>query len=427
MKNKMNLPFVMMVSILVMSGMGLEAQDWAQWRGPNREGIFKGANLNLDWSAKKPQLLWTFRQAGSGYAAPTIIGTTLYCQGGADEKDFAFALDTQTGNVKWKQELGEMSVLDRGDGPRGSVTVDGDKLYLIRGSSQLHCLAAADGKMIWQKDLKADFNGKLMSNWGYSESPLIDGDRVICTPGGDDGTMIALDKNTGEVIWRATEWTDPCAYSSAIIAEIDGLRQYIQQSSKGVAGVAAKDGKLLWRIENPAYKIAVIPTPIFNDKMVYVTNGYNGGCIGIQLSKNGENIKADTVYTNNRDISCQHGGVVLINGYVYGHSDRPSNSWVCQNFKTGEIVWTQSDKEASVGKGSLLAVNDRLILYDMQNGSSAVVAASPDGWKDFGKIEIPERTNIKTQDNQAWTHPVVANDKLYLRDHDLLFCFDLKK
>ena len=148
--------------------------------------------------------------------------------------------------------------------------------------------------------------------------------------------------------------------------------------------------------------------------------------MGIQLSKEGEGIKAETVYSN-RDISNQHGGVILINGYIYGQSERPTDSWVCQNLKTGEIVWSQKYQDVGVGKGSILRVNDRFILLDMQKGLSAVVDASPDGWKGFGSLEIPERTKITNQNNEVWTHPVVANDKLYVRDHDLLFCFDMKK
>jgi len=425
MKSKIGFSVITLITMLVITGINVSAQDWPQWRGANREGVSKETGLNLNWAEKKPALLWTFRQAGAGYSAPVIVGTTLYGHGGADGNDFAFALDTQTGKLKWKQNLGEISVIDRGDGPRGSVTVDGDKLYLIRGNGIIHCLASADGKILWQKDFKKDFNGALMSNWGYSESPLVDGNLVICTPGGSDGTMVALDKNTGAVVWRAKEWTDQAGYSSPIIADVGGLRQYIQQSAKGVAGISARDGKLLWRIENATYRVAVIPTPVFKDNMVYVTNGYNGVCMGIQLARNGEGIKADTLYTN-RIISNQHGGVVLINGYIYGFSEPPSNSWVCQNMKTGEIAWSQRGQDVGVGKGSVLGINDRLLLFDMLNGTLAVVAASPDGWKEFGKITIPERTKVTTQDNQLWTHPVVANGKLYVRDHDLLFCFDLK-
>ena len=431
---KIGFRFMLMAAILIFTGMDAFAQDWPQWRGPQRDGVLKKTDLNLDWTAKKPPLTWTFKQAGSGYAAPVIVGTTLYCQGAGDGKDFAFALDTQTGNLKWKQDLGDeyKDPGNRGGGPRGSVTVDGDKLYLIRGGGQIHCLSATDGKMIWQKDFTSDFGGKLMSspNWGVSESPLIDGNLVICTPGSDNGTMAALDKNTGAVVWRSKEWTDPCGFSSAIVAEVGGIRQYIQQAGKGVAGISAKDGKLLWKFDYPVTgrgPSAVIPTPVFNDNMVYVTNGYNCGCMGIRLTKEGENIKAEIVYANNRDISSQHGGVVLINGYLYGHSERPSDSWVCQNFKTGEIVWSQKTQDAGVSKGSVFGVGDHLLLMEENSGTITVIAASPAGWKAFGKIEIPERSNMPSQDRMVWTHLVVANDKLYLRDHNLLFCFDLKK
>jgi len=430
-KNTVMLPLMGCIAMLAVAAMDLNAQDWPQWRGHNREGVSKETGLKLDWSASKPALKWVFRQSGFGYSAPTLVGTTLFCQGGSNGKDFAFALDVNTGKVKWRQDLGDEYVDqgNRGNGPRGSVTVDGDKLYLVRGGGQIHCLSAADGKMIWQKDFKTDFGGKLMSNWGFSESPLVDGNLVICTPGSANGTIAALDKNTGAVVWRTKEWTDDAGYSSAIVAEVGGIRQYIQQSNKGVAGISARDGKLLWRVENAAYRTAVIPSPIFNDNMVYVTNGYNGGCMGIRLTKEGEGVKAETIYAN-RNMDNQHGGVVLINGHIYGHSERPStpgDSWVCQNFKTGEIVWSQKTQDVNFGKGSLFAVGDRLILFDMQKGTAAVVAASPDGWKEFGRIEIPERMkDDPSNDKHLWTHPVVANGKLFLRDHDLLFCFDLK-
>jgi len=431
---KIGLQFMMMATILTFSGMGSFAQDWPQWRGTQRDGVLKKTDLNLDWTAKKPPLTWTFKQAGSGYSTPVIVGATLYCQGAEDGKDVAFALDTQTGNLKWKQVLGNTSepqaASDRGVGPRGAVTVDGDKLYLIRSAGVIHCLSATDGKMLWQKDFKADFNGKMMSDWGYSESPLVDGNLVICTPGGSNGTMARLDKNTGALLGRSTGWTDESGYSSAIIAEVGGIRQYIQQASKGVAGISAQDGRLLWKID---YTVsgrapgAIIPTPVFNDNMVYVTNGYNCGCMGIRLTKEGEGIKAEIVYADSRDITSHHGGVVLINGYIYGHSDRPSDSWICQNFKTGEIAWSQKTQDAGVGKGSVIGVGDRLLLMEERSGTVTVIAASPDGWKEFGKIEIPERSNMPSQDRMVWTHLVVANDKLYLRDHNLLFCFDLKK
>jgi len=423
--NNKNLKFssIVMVVMLVMNGIWTKAQDWPQWRGSDRAGIVKKTGLNLDWSEKKPPLTWTFRQAGAGYSAPVIVGTTLYCQGATDGSDFAFALDTKTGNLIWKQDLGSEYIQndDRGNGSRGSVTVDGGKLYLIRGGGQIHCLSAADGKMLWQKEFKEDFGGKLMSNWGYSESPLVDGNLVICTPGGE-GTLIAFDKNTGAVVWRCKEWTDEAGYSSPIVAEIDGIRQYIQQSAKGVAGVSAKDGKLLWKVEVEGYRTAVIPTPIYHDRMVYVTAGYNAGCNLVSLTREGDSFKTETVYANKNMVN-QHGGVVLVNGYIYGFSD--DRTWVCQNLKTGEAVWKERNNE--VAKGCVLAVNDRLLLLNERDGLLTVVAASPDGWKEFGRMEIPERTEKPARDRAVWTHPVVANGNLYLRDQDLLFCFDLKE
>jgi outer membrane protein assembly factor BamB len=403
--------------------MNLNAQDWSQWRGPNRDGVLKTTGLNLNWAEKKPALLWVFRQAGAGYSAPVIVGTTLYCQGAADGSDFAFALDIKTGNLKWKQSLGAEYIQndERGNGPRGSVTVDGDKLYLIRGGGQIHCLSAINGKMLWQKDFRSDFSGKLMSNWGFSESPLVDGNLVICTPGGSGGTMIALDKNTGNTVWQSKEWTDEAGYSSPIVIEADGIRQYVQQSSKGVAGVSAKDGKLLWRVEVPGYRTAIIPTPLNQDNIVYVTASYNSGSTCLRITKEGEGCKAETVYSNKNMVN-QHGGVVLMNGYVYGFTD--GLGFVCQDFKSGETVW--KERIGEMIKGAVLGVDNRLLLLNERNGLLAVVAASPDGWKEFGRMDFPERTKIETKDNMVWTHPVVADGKLFLRDHDLLFCFNLK-
>ena len=422
-KNNTGILFMVMTVILVTTGIDVKAQDWPQWRGPNREGIVKATGLNLDWSEKKPPLLWTFRAAGFGFSAPTIVGTTLFCQGAADGSDFAFALDTQTGQLKWKQILGELSVSyqNRGDGPRGSVTVDGDKLYLIRASGHIHCLSATDGKMLWQKDFAKDFGGKMMSDWGYSESPLVDGNLVICSPGGSQGAIVALDKNSGAVVWKAAEVTDLATYSSPIVAQVDGVRQYIQLTNKGVVSLAAKDGKLLWKVEIPNFQTAVIPTPVYHDHMVYVTNAYRFGCILIRLTRSSDIFKAETVYTNQNMVN-QHGGVVLINNHIYGFTD--GLGWTCQDLKSGEIIWRERNRE--IDKGAVLAVNDRLLLLNMQTGLLAVVAASTDGWKEFGRMEIPERTKLLTTDNMVWTHPVIAHGKLYVRDHDLLFCFDLR-
>ena len=423
MKTKSKLLSIITIAMLISFGTESKAQDWSQWRGANRDGVSKETNLNLNWSEQKPTLSWTFRQAGAGYSPPTVVGTTLYCQGATDGTGFAFALDTETGHLKWKKELGQESVQDRENCPRGSVTVNDNRLYLIRGIGQIHCLSATDGKVIWQKDFKTDFGGKMMSNWGFSESPLVDGNLVICSPGGSEGTVIALDKNTGDLVWRTTELTDNASHSSAIVAEVNGIRQYILLTAKCAAGVAAKDGKLLWKVDIEGARVsAVIPTPIYYNNMVYVTNAYGVGCFLVKLTRSGDEFNAETVYANKNMVN-QHGGVVLVNGHIYGYSDL--SGWVCQNIETGENAW--SHRVNDIGKGTVLAINDRLILLNEKDGLLTVIAASPDGWQEFGRMEFPERTEIKTTDNRVWTHPVVANGKLYLRDHDLLFCYDLKK
>ena len=407
--------------------LNIEAQDWPRWRGFSQDGVVRQAGLDLDWSVEKPSLSWTFRQAGSGYSAPVIVGSTLYCAGAENGNTFAFALDVNTGKLKWRQVIGPQFDHDHGNGPRGSVTVDGDRLYLIQGGGQIHCLSVIDGKIVWQKDFGKDFNGKIQSGWGYSESALVDGDLVICTPGGDDGTMIALNKKTGSLVWRTKGWTDEAGYSTPIVVEVDGVRQYIQQSSKSVVGVSV-DGKLLWKVEiesynNPNNRVrAVVPTPIYHNNTVYVTAGYRAGCEKVRIVRSGDVFNATTVYANSNMIN-QHGGVVLINGHIYGYSD--NNAWTCQNLETGEIVWTQRNK--GEGKGTLIGVNDRLILLNETNGALTLIAATPEGWKEYGKMMLPERTGIMTQSNAVWTHLVVVSGKLFVRDHDLLFCFDLKK
>lgn len=402
------------------------ADDWPQWRGPDRDGISRETGLHLDWSEKKPSLSWTFRGAGAGYSTPSIVGDTLYCAGATDGNDFAFALDINTGDVKWKKTLGAQFVQDRGDGPRGSITVDGDRLYLIRGGGELHCLSASDGSEIWKKHLREDLGGNIMSrwDWGYSESPLIDGEVVICTPGGDKGAMAALNKKTGDVVWRSTDWTATSGYPSPIVAEVNGVRQYIQFGSDGVAGVAAKDGDLLWKAEVANNRIAIIPTPVYHDNLVYVTSGYRAGCGSVRLTYDGQNFQTESLYTN-EVMSNHHGGVVLVGDHVYGYSDTFLGAWVCQNLKTGEKVWEARGDDIP-GKGAVICVDGRLLCLDENDGSVTVVNASPEGWKSFGRLELPERTTIQTMDNKVWTFPVVANGSLYLRHHDLLFSFDVK-
>jgi outer membrane protein assembly factor BamB len=414
--------FSLLMAGVVLAASPAFADDWPQWRGPNRDEISKETGLNTNWKAHQPKLLWTNKEAGAGYSSPAIVGGTLYCLGAEDGKDFAFALDAATGGKKWKQSLGTAPKKDRGDGPRGTPTVDGGALYFVCESGELYCLDAATGKVRWNKRFVEDLGGEIMSGWGYSESPLVDGNLVVCTPGGQGGAMVAFNKETGKEVWRCTELTEKAAYSSIIVAEVDGVRQFIQLVAKGVTGVRAKDGKLLWYHIRKGYQTAVIPTAIYFDGNVFATAGYGAGCDLIQLTKDGDKFTAKNVYAedNMKNMVNHHGGVVLVDGHIYGYSD--GKGWICQDLKSGDIVW----KDKKLGKGALTCAAGHLFCYEENSGTLACVKISTKGWEETGRLELPEKTKIKTRDNKYWAHPVIANGKLYVRHQDLLFCFDLK-
>jgi outer membrane protein assembly factor BamB len=403
--------------------LSLFALDWPQWQGPDRTNISKETGLLKQWPEGGPKLLWTFKDAGMGYASPSIIGDRLYTMGARDAQDWVFAIDVKTAQQIWATPLGNRFNQDRGDGPRSTPTVAGDLLFALDGQGNLVCVSTEDGKKVWQKNLKTDLGGQMMSGWGYSESPLVDGDLIVCTPGGKDGAIAALDKKTGAIRWRSKGFTDAAGYSSLVVSEAGGVRQYVQLTGKSVVGVAAKDGRVLWRFakNNPT---AAIPTPICFDNFVYVSSGYGAGCALLKVGKDSSaSWKADEVYANKNMVN-HHGGVVHLGGHFYGYSD--GKGWVCQDAKTGEVVWQERSR---LPKGSLTCVEGQLYCYSQSDGTTVLVPASAAGWKESGRFKIPRQSDLPRPKSQRrdniWTHPVVANGKLYLRDQDLLFCYDV--
>jgi len=398
----------------------VRADDWPQWRGPDRTEISKERGLLKDWPADGPKLLWTYADAGNAYSSPAVVGNRLYTMGTEGNSDVVLALDTKSSKKVWSSKVSGLFRQNKGNGPRGTPTVEGDALYALDGQGELVCLAVADGTKRWHVNLKNDLGGQMMSSWGYSESPLIDGNQLICTPGGSRGTLAALDKTSGKVIWRSEGLTDAAGYSSPIAVNFGGTRQYIQLTAKGVAGVAAKDGKLLWRYEQRYFRTAVVPTPIFHDGYVYITSGYRAGCDLLKLTGDSANgFKAEKVYANTNMVN-HHGGVVLYEGHVYGYSD--GKGWVCQDFKSGKIVWSERSK---LGKGSLTCADGKLYCYSEGNGTVVLIDATPKGWQEHCRFKIPRQSEIG-QSGRVWTHPVVANGRLYLRDQDLIFCYDIR-
>lgn len=388
------------------------ASDWPQWRGPDRTDVSKETGLLKSWPAGGPKRVWLYEQAGSGYSGPAIANGKLFTLGTRDGNEVMLALDANTGKEMWVAKLGAVLDNDWGNGPRGTPSVDGDRVYALSGPGNLVCAAVADGKVLWQASM-ADLGGK-RPNWGYTESAVVDGDLVLCTPGGAKGAVAALDKLTGKVKWQSKDFKDPAHYSSIVPARINGTAQYVQRTEKNVVGLAASDGKVLWQTSF-AGRTAVIPTPIVRGNEVYVSAGYGSGCKMVRIGANNE----VTVVYENKVMKNHHGGVILVGDHVYGHAEP---GWVCQDFKTGAEVWNHRD----FGKGAVGCADGMLYCVEEASGNVVLVEASPKGWKESGRFKLDPQTKIRSSRGKIWTHPVIANGKLYLRDQDILYCFDVK-
>lgn len=401
------------------------AADWPQWRGPDRNEVSADTKLLTKFPAGGPKVLWSAKNVGVGYSGPAIVGNRLYTLG-ADEnenREFALCIDTNSGKELWRTNIGkykDSGYTDRwGGGPRSTPTVDGKHLYVLGVNGDLVCLTT-DGKVIWHKNLIKEHNGQMMSGWGYSESPLVDGNQVVVTPGGSGGAMAAFDKMSGKLLWRSKGAVDTAAYSSIVTTEIDGVKQYVNLTGTGVIGISTQ-GETLWTYKREGHRTAVIPTAICKDNYVYVTAGYGCGCDLIKIVRDGGKFKAEKVYANKNMVN-HHGGVVRVGGFIYGFSD--GRGWVCQDFMTGENRWEEKGKGAP-GKGSVTYADGHLYCYDESDGKLVVAVASPSGWKETGRFSLPQKSNLRKPSGKIWTHPVIANGKLYLRDQELLFCFDV--
>lgn len=356
------------LSLIIVLGTGLAARadDWPQYRSMDRSGVCRETKLLPSWPKEGPRLLWTCREAGIGFSPPAVVGDHLYSMGDIDKTDFVYALDTRTGKKIWATPLGPHRLADWGDGPCSTPTVDGSKLYCLTTQGGLSCLDRAKGTMLWSVDLKKELQGKVLHDGRFTESVLIDGDKLICTPGGKLGTFAALDKGTGKVLWRSKDLTADATSSSVIAVEVDGLRQYVGLTSKGVAGVAADDGRLLWQSDLPAAWI-MVATPLFFEGSVYVTTAYGVGCGLIKLKRMENKITTEVLYRN-KVMKNHHSGVILVDGYVYGYSDPVG--WTCQEFATGKEVWQQ---RGLFEKGSIIWADGRFYCYGEDTGTVALM------------------------------------------------------
>jgi len=431
------------------SGVQVPNDEWPQWRGPRRDAISTDTGLLQEWPEAGPKLAWKTSGLGGGFSSVAVTGGKIFTmgdvlppppadappvdpkarkKGGAPTgKQYVVALDGTDGHELWRTQIGLSFEQTGYFGPRCTPTVDGDRVYALGTDGDFLCLEAATGKIVFAKNFKKDFGGRMMSGWAYSESPTIDGDRLIVTPGGEDAGIVALDKKTGSEIWRSKLTVDGengkegAAYSSIMVSMGAGRKQYVTIVGRGCVGIDAETGKQLWSYNKIANPTANIPTPIIRDDYVFCTTGYSaGGAALLKLVKDGDGVTAEEVwYKPAKELQNHHGGVIFTGDHLYFGNGHNKGFPICVEFLTGKTVW---DGGRGPGSGSAAVVAaDGQLYFRYQDNTMALIALTPDGYKLNGTFKIPDC------ENPSWQHPVVVGGKLYLREQDNLFVYDVKK
>jgi outer membrane protein assembly factor BamB len=394
------------VALLFVFAAQAPAQDWPQWRGPNRDGISKETGLLKQWPAEGPSPVWKAVGAGRGYSSFSIANGRLYTMGLRGDREFVIAFDIANGKEVWATPHGGAFRNDRGDGPRGTPTIDGDRLYALGGNGDLTCLETRTGKIVWTKNVLREF-GASNTNWGISESPLVMGNKVMVNAGGKNASIVALNKDSGAVIWKSQ--SDEAGYSSAIPLQVNGGTQVVFFTAQRALGLDVNDGRLLWEYGKPANNVANVATPIARGNRVFISSDYGTGGGVVEIKADGH---AQEIYFT-KDMRNHHSSSVLVGDYLYGFS---SSVLTAMKFDTGEIAW----RDRSVGKGSLVYADGNLYCFS-ENGVVGLVEATPTGYHEKGRFRI-QQGSLPT-----WTHPVVAGGRLYLRDQDTIYAFDVKQ
>ena len=380
-------------------------------RGPHRDNISTETGLLNQWPANGPKQVWQIKQLGEGYSSVAIAEGKLFTMGNLPSGEMLFAKDAATGKRIWEAKVsGSGFRNDMGNGPRGTPTVDGDRVYALGANGDLICVGVDTGDPVWQKNILQDYDGGNIT-WGISESVLIDGNNVICCPGGQNATIVAINKLTGQGVWRCTIDGQPKAsYASPILVEFGKERMIVNFVHTGVVGIRAKDGGFLWGYPNSANGTANCSSPVYSNGMVFTASGYGTGCAMFKLGANG---KAKSEY-DNKEMKNHHGGMVVLDDHVYGFDEQILK---CIDMKSGKTVW----KDRSIGKGSVTCADGHLYLRS-EDGPVALCVATTSGYQEMGRFEPRNRSN-----NKAWSHPVVCGGRLYLRDMDSLAVYDVKK
>jgi len=398
---------------------GVDAADWPQWRGPERTGVSKETGLLKQWPSGGPKLLWRVDDVGNGYGSPIVAGKIVYVQGNLGmENEYVLALSTGDGKALWTRRIGNVGNPDQQPpypSARSTPSVDGDVLYAYGSDGDLVAIQTATGEILWRKSARKDFGG-VPGNWAYAESPLIDGDTIVVSPGGAEATLAALNKRTGEVVWRsAVPGGEAAAYASAIVIEAAGRKQYVQFLDKGVVGVDASNGEFLWRYDGTASGPANIPTPVAHGDYVYSSNARRFGGGLVKLSASSDGVAAEEVYFA-RSVPNTLGGQVLLDGYLYGTN---KDGMVAAEFESGQVSW-----QSEGGPGSVLYADGNLYVY-WESGEVSLVEATPEEFREMGRFMPTDRPRHTVNREVSWTYPVVAGGRLYLRELGTLWCYEI--
>jgi outer membrane protein assembly factor BamB len=394
------------------------AADWATWLGPNRDGKSAETGLLTSWPEGGPEAVWTVTGIGEGYSTMAVVGDRIYTQGQEGSQQYVLALDVTTGDQVWKTPTGQSYENYRGNGPRGMPQVDGDRLYAVGSDGTIVCLETETGERVWGFNYIDKFRSP-PPKWGFSEQPLVDGDRLIINPGGDGAGIVALNKANGDVIWQSQD--DPGGYSSVLAFDFGGLHIYTVLTSQAAIGVDAEDGSLLWRFENVSNPIANVATPVYSDGRVFYSSDYNTGALLIQLTAEGGEVSASEVYFS-RDMQNHYATSILVEDHLYGFSGNQPGILVALGFETGEMAW----RDRSVEKGNCILAED-LLYCQGENGAIGLIDPSPDGYNEISRFEIEQAGESWGPAGSLWTVPTVANGRLYLRDQDILYAYDISR
>lgn len=422
-------PVIGLVICLVVLGYNSAAQgaDWPQWRGPNRDGVCSETGLLKSWPEDGPKLLWETTGLGQGYSSVAIVDGKLYTMGDisleSEQTQCVLAYDLATHQRLWAAKAGP---IHNDGGPRCTPTVDNGFVYAIGTSGDLVCVDAGTGNVRWSRNFEKDLGGK-NPGWRFSESPLIDGDKLLCTPGGRDAVMVALNKKTGELIWKCSmpdigpKGMDEAGYSSIVVSEAGAVRQYVQLTNKGLIGVAASDGRFLWGYNKIANGTANIPTPIVYGDYIFCSTAYNTGSVLLDLTAAGNGVETKEIYfLNANTLQNHHGGLVRVGDYIYGGHGHGQGKPTCIEAKTGKVMW---QKEQPGGGSAAVLYADGNLYFRYEDNTLALIQADPQNYNLISTFKLPKRPGMS---GPGWSHLVIVDGRLYVRHSDVLMVYDIK-